>query len=214
MFIIPPPPAHVRRPAVAAYQRTLAIQIASKNYGGNRLAPSNLSANIPDNENCSLFIRNLPSWLTYAQLFAAFTGVGRFASAHINQPNDTHATSAAKVALGSIVIDGYTAIGAWNRVKVAAQPHAGGSRVIRITGDPFVVNTEHLLSYFSAHFHFNLEGMRLIHRGYATASVEIRFACFTNQAENAYRLVSGEEGFQDKVTVDYVRDPCELKDEQ
>ncbi|KAK8032142.1 hypothetical protein PG990_001876 [Apiospora arundinis] len=60
MFVIPPPPAHVRRPAVAAQQRAQANQIASKNYGGNRLAPSNLSADIPDNENCSLFIRNLP----------------------------------------------------------------------------------------------------------------------------------------------------------
>ncbi|KAK7966447.1 uncharacterized protein PG986_000724 [Apiospora aurea] len=88
-----------------------------------------------------------------------------------------------------MVLDGYMANAVWGRVRVPAKPHVGGSRAIRVTGHPFVVNTEHLLSYLNAHFHFNLEGMRLVHRGYATATVDIEFASFTNQAENAFRLI-------------------------
>ncbi|KAK8004073.1 hypothetical protein PG989_003792 [Apiospora arundinis] len=210
-FIIPPPPAFARRPAVSAEHSTRAFQQVSTNYGGNRLSYSNLSANIPDEENCSLFIHNLPPLLTYAQLYAAFTGAGRFASAHIIHPNEDHATSAAT--RGNLVIDGHKAKALWNRVKVATRPHPGGSRVIWVTGHPFVVNTEHLLSYFSAHFHFNLDGVRLIHRGYATATVEVKFASFINQADNAYRLLNGEKGFQDRVTVSYARDPCEFSEQ-
>ncbi|KAK7966446.1 uncharacterized protein PG986_000723 [Apiospora aurea] len=97
--VIPSPPRFVPRPAPAAHTTVGAPRHASTKYRGNRLAPSNLSAAIPEDQNCALFIRNLPPWLTYAQLFAAFRGVGRFASVHINQANQEHATSAAKVAL-------------------------------------------------------------------------------------------------------------------
>ncbi|KAK8017319.1 hypothetical protein PG993_013645 [Apiospora rasikravindrae] len=219
--IIPSPPRFVPRPVPAAHTRVEALRHASARYGGNRQAPSNLSADIPEEQNCSMFIRNLPPWLTYAQLFAAFRGVGRFASVHINHPTEEHATSAAKnrasaaelmrrIENREVVIDGYKANAAWDRIRVPAKPHVGGSRAIRVTGHPFVVNTEHLLSYFNAHFFFELEGMTLVHRGYATATVEIQFASFTNQAENAFRLIRKDGEFSgDKVSVNYIRDPCE-----
>ncbi|KAK8066646.1 hypothetical protein PG997_013393 [Apiospora hydei] len=219
--IIPSPPRFVPRPVPAAHTTVGGNRHASTKYRGNRLAPSNISAAIPEEQSCALFIRNLPPWLTYAQLFAAFRGVGRFASVHINQANQEHATSAARdrasaaelmrrIENGEMVLDGYLANAVWGRVRVPAKPHVGGSRAIRVTGHPFVVNTEHLLSYFNAHFHCNLEGMRLVNRGYATATVEVEFASFTNQAENAFRLIRKDGVFNgDRVSVNYIHDPCE-----
>ncbi|KAK8040937.1 hypothetical protein PG994_013944 [Apiospora phragmitis] len=98
-IIIPRPPAFVHRGGVAAHQRVQAIRNASTNYGGNRLAPSNLSANIPEEQNCSMFVSKPASVAELCQLFAAFRGVGRFASAHINPPSGSHATAAVKVSL-------------------------------------------------------------------------------------------------------------------
>ncbi|KAK8066644.1 hypothetical protein PG997_013391 [Apiospora hydei] len=141
-----------------------------------------------------------------------------------------------------IEIDGHVPNALWNKIRVAAQPPGPdggyGSRVVRVTGNPSIVNEGYMLNYFSAHFHFELEtAPKVVHRGASTVSMEFAFAAYIIQAENAYRLLMQDRshsrgagrgrgrghgygrgrgghdglfgGIGRDLTVAYVRDPCE-----
>ncbi|KAK8017318.1 hypothetical protein PG993_013644 [Apiospora rasikravindrae] len=97
--LIAPPPAPRARPQATGTQLARALRRVPGSYQGNILASDNLSAPIPPNENCSIFVRNLPADLTHEQLFAALRGIGRIASVYINRPTNRHPTCAAKVIL-------------------------------------------------------------------------------------------------------------------
>lgn len=60
----------------------------SRNYQGNPYNPKNRSADIPDAENCALFLTNLPAKCTYQDLLQALAQhrVGRVWSTYINPP--------------------------------------------------------------------------------------------------------------------------------
>ncbi|KAK8004072.1 hypothetical protein PG989_003791 [Apiospora arundinis] len=186
--VIAAPVCPRHRPRASRGQIAHALQAVPANYAGNLMASDNLSARIPYHQNCSLFVRNLPPELTYEQFFAALRGVGRMDRAAAQRLKE-------KIDKEELVIDGFTANALWNKIRVAAQPEpsateGGGSRVVRVTGSPNIVNTEYLLSYFAAHFHFDLDGApKVVHRDYDSASIEFAFAAFVNQAENAYRLL-------------------------
>ncbi|KAK0633808.1 hypothetical protein B0T14DRAFT_415084, partial [Immersiella caudata] len=71
----------------------------SLNYNGDPTNRKNLSARIPEDENCSLFLTGLPPNVTYAQLLALFRQTGRIYATFINPPefHRGHPTCAAKV---------------------------------------------------------------------------------------------------------------------
>ncbi|KAK8017317.1 hypothetical protein PG993_013643 [Apiospora rasikravindrae] len=92
-------------------------------------------------------------------------------------------------------MNGHVPNALWNKIRVAAQPPGPdggyGSRVVRVTGNPSIVNEGYMLNYFSAHFHFDLEcAPQVVHRGASTVSMEFAFAAYINQAENAYHLIT------------------------
>lgn len=62
----------------------------SPNYQGNPHNPRNLSEDIPDSENCALFLTNLPANCTYAELLRAVAThrPGRVWSTYINPPRE------------------------------------------------------------------------------------------------------------------------------
>ncbi|KAK8040938.1 hypothetical protein PG994_013945 [Apiospora phragmitis] len=187
--VVKPPPAPRNRLQASGTQIARALRHVSGNYEGSLLS-ENLSAPIPARDNCSLFVGNLPSDLTHEQLFAALKGIGRIASIA------TAERLKAKLDNRQIVINGLKPNALWNKVRVAAQqpgPDGGyGSRVIRVTGDPFVVNEEYMLAYFSSHFFFELGAApEVVHRGKSVVSLEVPFTAYINQAENAYRLLRG-----------------------
>ncbi|KAK4451123.1 hypothetical protein QBC34DRAFT_295972, partial [Podospora aff. communis PSN243] len=72
---------------------------SSPNYNGDLFNTRNISADIPDTENCSLCLTGLPPDVTYAQLLALFRGTGRIFATYINPPqlDRGHPTCAAKV---------------------------------------------------------------------------------------------------------------------
>jgi hypothetical protein len=55
----------------------------SENYKGNIYIEKNRSANIPDEENCSVFIRGLPLMVTYRQVMVAIRNTGRVDTAEL-----------------------------------------------------------------------------------------------------------------------------------
>lgn len=72
-------------------QKSRRVQIGiSPNYQGNPNNPRNRSAQIPESENCSLFVTNLPSDCTYNELLKAIADhrPGRVWSVYINPPRE------------------------------------------------------------------------------------------------------------------------------
>ncbi|KAK4465208.1 hypothetical protein QBC42DRAFT_261800 [Cladorrhinum samala] len=71
----------------------------SPNYKGNPDLDRNRSANIPESENCSLFLVGLAPDLTTHSLLAGVQGMGRVFATHINppEPKNGHHLSAAKL---------------------------------------------------------------------------------------------------------------------
>ncbi|KAK8110724.1 uncharacterized protein PG998_007181 [Apiospora kogelbergensis] len=202
--VIDPPTGRRFRPRASNTQLQDALRRVPSNYAGNILSGENLSACIPSYENCSLFVRDLPPDLNYEKLFAALRGIGRIASAYINRPTEVHPSCAAKLVLkGEMRIGHHVPNVLWNKVRVAAQPRSpnpngGGSRAIRVTGPPSVVNEEYILSLFAAHFYFELDGApKLVHRDYNTATIEFIFASYVNQAENAFQLFNKDRRADD-----------------
>lgn len=81
-------PENAKKP-LSEEERASRIQIGiSPNYQGNPLNPKNRSADIPDRENCALFLTNLPARCSYQDLLQALAlhRPGRIFSTYINRP--------------------------------------------------------------------------------------------------------------------------------
>ncbi|PSR92355.1 hypothetical protein BD289DRAFT_481102 [Coniella lustricola] len=77
------------RRELSGEERALRVRLGiSENYQGNPNNPKNQSADIPDEENCALFLTNLPAHCTYAELLGAIQIIrpGRVWSSYINRP--------------------------------------------------------------------------------------------------------------------------------
>ncbi|KAI0397737.1 hypothetical protein F5Y17DRAFT_454886 [Xylariaceae sp. FL0594] len=145
----------------------------SSNYRGSRSRPDNLSANIPDNQNTSVWIQGLPPTCGYDMLLGRLKDTGKIFATVINQPVGLHPTCAAKVvfwdragvdnllrkaARGEFVFPGnYSPTVELNRIKTSAQAASNRSRVIIITGPESFVNWQNLNRFFSDSITFQLE---------------------------------------------------------
>jgi len=131
----------------------------SENYRGERSA-RNCSASIPDTDNCSLWLTNLPTTITHHDLLSGIHNVGRVYATVINPPDSGHATSAAKLVfftreaaqalylqsqVHGLFVGPMRARVGWNRIKTSAQEPGKRSRVLIISGHSSFVN-EHSLT--------------------------------------------------------------------
>ncbi|RKU48901.1 hypothetical protein DL546_008782 [Coniochaeta pulveracea] len=204
----------------------------SPNYMGNIHIDKNKSANIPESENCSLWLTKLPPNLTYTDLLAVIRDVGRVYQTHINrpQPDKGHHTSAGKIVFfdrasaerfferfadSGLVFPGYpgfTGRVAWNRVLAAAVDGPGTkelSRVLLISGPKEMVTAEYLTQYFRSKLDFNIDCI-IDHGGDDyRATVEYRFGSFRCQAESAKMAVTREMA-RHNVQVWFWTDPCDV----
>ncbi|KAK4040355.1 hypothetical protein C8A01DRAFT_35593, partial [Parachaetomium inaequale] len=117
----------------------------SANYRGDAAVASNRSADIPEEENCSVWMEGLPRNVTTYQLLGAIRNIGRVWQTHTVRPSGHHVTAAAKVTFftaaaaqlmiarsrGGIRVQGYLATVLYNRTRVAepAEP-ADHTRVL------------------------------------------------------------------------------------
>jgi hypothetical protein len=87
-------------PAVAQRSSMLELsqpQGAGSGYRGDLTNPNNRSADIPEEENCSIWLTNLPANCDVPMLLGSIRNVGRVRACNINPPGPRHATAAAKI---------------------------------------------------------------------------------------------------------------------
>ncbi|KAI8315769.1 hypothetical protein K4K59_000704 [Colletotrichum sp. SAR11_240] len=203
----------------------------SPNYAGDPTIERNRSADIPDSENCALWITFLPPDVTHREILAEIRNMGRIWSVVISgpEPAKNHHTAAAKVVffeLGAaqkfyamscnparrFKVRGHVTKVELNRIKTAQDNRRNNSRVLRIKGRPDVVNKDALTAYFKQKITFEVDEVITIVMNEDMGDVEYRFGSFGNQAELAYLALQREYdvgGIQSPYwEVQYGHDPC------
>ncbi|CAI0647301.1 unnamed protein product [Colletotrichum noveboracense] len=203
----------------------------SPNYAGDPTIERNRSADIPDSENCALWITFLPPDVTHREILAEIRNMGRIWSVVISgpEPAKNHHTAAAKVVffeLGAaqkfyamscnparrFKVRGHVTKVELNRIKTAQDNRRNKSRVLRIKGRPDVVNKDALTAYFKQKITFEVDEVITIVMNEDMGDVEYRFGSFGNQAELAYLALQREYdvgGIHSPYwEVQYGGDPC------
>lgn len=196
----------------------------SLNYHGNHENTRNISAKIPDQQNCAVWITNLPSKCTTKDLLQALMHhrPGRVWATHINAPEEPkHRHAAAKVVFyhpaeakhllnlarrPGILIQDRRISAIYNKQRVAAQEYTyPTSRALEIRGDKAIVNEKFLRSLFENHFKFEDEAVEVLAEFEDTRVIEWRFGSMRAQAGSAYKLL---ERMYPCVHIRYATDPC------
>ncbi|KAH6990227.1 hypothetical protein EDB80DRAFT_538796, partial [Ilyonectria destructans] len=200
----------------------------SNNYRGEHSARNASVRNLKPEENCALWLTNLPPDCTYHELLATIRNYGRIWCAVINEPDYLrHTTAAAKVVffapgpaqafLAMSLIRGVTIRNhrikvTENRVKYKEEPMTGSeSRVLIITGSSKFVNEKALTEFFQERFVFEVdEVITLIHAEQRTV-LEYKFGSYRCQAHMGKMALEKDkpEGLE---KVEYGEDPCEVGD--
>ncbi|CRK16040.1 hypothetical protein BN1723_002218 [Verticillium longisporum] len=205
----------------------------SVKYRGDPSLPGNHSAAIPDAENCSFWIIDLPPDVTHNQLLRCIRNTGRVHACVINPPDprNRHYTAAAKIVFFDLwaadkfmsdtffwgfIVGTHCARVKPNRIKSAPQPQAGDrSRVLIIEGHPSFVNARELTRYFDGKFQYQVDSIIDVYRTEDVGIVEYRFGSYRCQAQTARMAIetehmgSGSSGLV--YDVFFGRDPCDVK---
>ncbi|KAI1657965.1 hypothetical protein F4813DRAFT_358590 [Daldinia decipiens] len=178
-------------------------QTPTENHGGSPLNPLNRSANIDESQNTSVWVSNLPKDCTIHQLLAPIRQVGKIFFVHINPPNETFATSAAKITFwdrpstekflrlvkdGKITIGGLQPAVRMNRIRAAPQPASNRSRVLVLWGSPSVVDMKVLEPLFRSEIEFEIDEVKEM-MWYGERRLEIRFGSHRAQASRAEQMM-------------------------
>ncbi|KAF4624192.1 hypothetical protein G7Y89_g13980 [Cudoniella acicularis] len=174
--------------------------------------------NLPDSQNCSLFIINLPLWVTYADLFAIIH-VGSVYALNINAPDDKNPLQAAKLifmspAAAQRFISSAPQLGdrplriRYNRHGQPANSRPY-TRVLVIDGPEDMMKMAFWTQYFSTYCDYQLENaFQLPASKIGIKSMEFRFARVDGQAQCCKQAIERDAGLQGVVKVSYGRDPC------
>jgi hypothetical protein len=201
----------------------------SANYRGNIYLPKNKSADIPEDENCSFFITDLPATVTVTDILASIRNTGRVWALTINKPQPIRGIMSCAATLtffdrpsahrfytrhaaAGFPIHGHQWSNArvvWNRNRAAevTGPHYW-TRVLMIAGPAHLVNPESLLNYFNKNIEFQVD-MIISHGGDASRNVvEFRFGSYRAQAQSGMMALQKE--YKHEVEVWFGRDPCDI----
>ncbi|KAK2608488.1 hypothetical protein QQS21_002950 [Conoideocrella luteorostrata] len=206
-------------------------QVASYNFSPRyhgMHTESNASVEYLDaNQNCALWLTNLPPNIRERELLGAIRKIGRVFATYINYPDGhKHSTSAAKIVfftpeaaqkllsqstlIQPMVIRGFRVKVAHNRIKYGKNSMDNGeSRVLIITGYEEFVNEQSLTQYFAARFQFQIDQVQTLIKHKKRAVVEYKFGSYRCQSQMGMKalLVDRPEGLQ---MVEYGADPCEV----
>ncbi|PHH69266.1 hypothetical protein CDD82_7871 [Ophiocordyceps australis] len=190
---------------------------------------SNASADhLAPEQNCALWLTNLPADVSYSELLGSIRHIGRVWCSYINLPDGVkHHTAAAKVVFfapcaaqklltqawtSSIVIRGHRVRVSHNRIKSDRNDVAGpASRVLIITGSAEFVDAHNLRLWFSQRFIFQEDDARMLISAPHRAVCEFRFGSYRCQSQMGKMALEKDrpEGFE---KVEFGQDPCEVGD--
>ncbi|KAK3502968.1 hypothetical protein B0T13DRAFT_509691 [Neurospora crassa] len=167
----------------------------SVNYMGDATNERNRSADIPDEQNCSLYITGLPVDVTVRDIFDDIRDIGKVFSLHISPRREGHSRAAAAIVFftrtaaerfynrfatrdnaaarwGGTVPNPGRILGrrpvnvVWNQVKAAPFTERDHvTRVLQVEGPSDIVNEEFLLTYFRSKCRFNMETFYVLWQG-------------------------------------------------
>ena len=145
------------------------IQNSTKPYKGSN---PNKSDDIPESENCSLFMVGLPVDVTYQQILAPIKNIGRIFASHIIPPDRRNAKPAAKLVFferksaeaflklahtGQYIVNGFKLRNVrWNRHPESPRAPSMASRVLHITGPVVAMKQSWLEGAFLQNLVYNL----------------------------------------------------------
>jgi hypothetical protein len=195
----------------------------SDKYFGDIAIAHSRSTNIPENQNCSLWILGLPANVTHAQLLGAIREIGKVYATVINPPTLTHHTSAAKLVFfersqaerlmyriqtGSFKVMGQSVVDVrWNTFKSAAYPQPDHSRSIRITGPAHLMDFDFFEIFFKSRFTYELDRRAAVRcSSPGMVAHEWHFGSLRCQAASAKTAIERE--LQTIFLVQWARDPC------
>jgi hypothetical protein len=201
----------------------------SANYRGDYTLARNRPADIPEHENCSVFITGLPGDVTTNQLLSAIRDTGRIWASVINPPVVEHGTAAAKITFFTPVaaqtflhranaqgqpgfaVRGHMTLVRPDRNRVPeANELDGHTRCLTIAGPRAIVNEEFLGAYFSRRFRYETAYIDVLVAGRVLNVIEWQFGSYRCQAQWAWRSIREDEFLQNLgVRVNFERDPCD-----
>ena len=201
----------------------------SNNYRGEHTMRNASAADLSEDQNCALWLTNLPPDVTTKELLACIRNIGRIWCTVINAPDYTrHITAAAKVVFftpqpaqhlltqsvtrGLTIRDHQVKV-TRNRVKYREEALVGTeSRVLIVTGKSTFVNEKQLTNFFRERFIFEIDEVRgLIENVAGRSVVEYKFGSYRCQAQMGKMALEKDkpEGFE---KVEFGEDPCEVGD--
>ncbi|RKL45861.1 hypothetical protein BFJ72_g3408 [Fusarium proliferatum] len=228
------PMAAITRPAShTACEDEARESVFSDNYKGEHNTRNASALSLTPEQNCALWLTNLPPDVTHHELLGQIRNVGRIWCSVINEPDwERHETAAAKVVFFTpgpaqlllsksltqgISVRGFPVRVTHNRDKYGEQGILGpASRVLIITGKSTFVNPSSLTEFFEERFVFEVDEItELIVQGDASKGgrsvVEYRFGSFRCQAQMGKMALEKDrpQGFE---KVEFGEDPCEVGD--
>ncbi|KAK8112075.1 uncharacterized protein PG998_008532 [Apiospora kogelbergensis] len=164
----------------------------SKNYKGVTSSARNISEDINNAQNTSLWLTGLPGDIDYHRLLSSIRNIGRVYKVHIVQAGGEHLTAAATIQFfklratealmqhirdGTFVVEGHFPHAIRNRVRTSERgPEEDGlSRVIVMRGHSHIVNRDRILGNWAKRFYWDDDEVLEFRHGDETV-LEIRFA--------------------------------------
>jgi hypothetical protein len=198
----------------------------SPRYHGMHTETNASADHLRPDQNCALWITQLPPDVEVGELLSKIRNVGRVYATFINPANGvTHPKCAAKLVFFSpdsaqklltralhqpLIIRGQRAQIAPNRIKYSAHTtDRGESRVLIVTGNTAFVNEDSLTAYFEGRFAFQIDGVQTLIQFQDRAVVEYRFGSYRCQAQMGMKalLLDRPRGLE---MVEFGADPCEV----
>ncbi|KAH6610006.1 hypothetical protein Trco_000026 [Trichoderma cornu-damae] len=219
-----PPGAFVTEPSTSAFSSSK----FSARYHGMHTETNASAEHLAPDQNCALWLTNLPPGVSTHQLLTAIRNVGRVWCSYVNYPDYvTHQTAAAKVVFFTpeasqqllsiswtrgLFIQGFRVKVSHNRIKYGSHAITGKmSRILIITGNADFVNEASLTKFFKDRFIFQVDEVVELIKAGGRAVVEFKFGSYRCQAQMGKMSLEKDRpvGFE---KVEFGDDPCEVGD--
>ncbi|CAJ2499860.1 Uu.00g027130.m01.CDS01 [Anthostomella pinea] len=179
---------------------------SNPNYKGSHSLVSDQSADIPDEQNVSFWMKNLSPGCTTKTLLEEVRDIGKVSHSSVTPPNGAHTTSAARLEFfdresadrfldkahsGIFTVQGYVPRVTRNRIKVAALPESQISRVLVISRPVQVVSRPYHQDQFDLgeNFKYDLHEVTVQSEDTTTRTLEFHFASARAQAGRARAIL-------------------------